>query len=324
MGNNIHDRAEGTSSGDASGNPSAAFYLDRSYAPTIERIASRGFSDARTGESGYLVSSISYRHLLPYLSAVESIHRDERPTIREAHNVLTLDRRYQATLFKYIGIVESKLRAQYSHWMELLHGSMSLYDENLFNRKDRYRRSLELLSADVERRSRQSRSVRRALKLAGGKIPIDLGVECATLGTLTRIYANTADRDVTTVVATSFGCSKTELSSWMKTLTDVRNVCAHFGCYITRRQIPSTPLKIRGLGEADAKGTFYAILILLRLLTPGVPFPDRNLDYAERLILDIETDVTPFESIHPYLMKRLGFNDHWREQMRTAAKLFGE
>lgn len=324
MGKIDIDRAEGTSSGDASGNPSAVFCTDPSFVPTLRRLSERGFSDAVSGEAGFLVSNVSYRHLGPYLSAVEHNHGGDRPTLQEVHNVLTFDRRYQSILFKYIGIFESKLRTQYARRMEDAHGAFALYDESLFLRRDRYERSMDFYSSEVRRQATKSRAVRRSLDEHDGRIPVSHGVECATLGTLSQLYSNTADQCVTAGVASSFGCSKSELSSWAKTITDVRNVCAHFDCYAVRRQIPSAPLRIRGIEDADNRGTFYVVLLLLRLMDPDVPFPDANLDYTARLRSDVESSVSAFAQVHPYLVEALGFRGTWREQMRLASLLFGE
>ena len=80
MGHNDIDRAEGTSSGDASGNPSAVFSVEQSYFDILERLRDEGFADALSGEAAYLVQCVSPSHLSPYLSLVrrmrgESVER---------------------------------------------------------------------------------------------------------------------------------------------------------------------------------------------------------------------------------------------------------
>lgn len=204
--------------------------MDALFTPVLERLSERGFSGAKSREVELLVSNVSYRHLAPYLAVVERNHRSNRPAIQEVNDLLAFDRRYQSVLFRHIGIFESKLRVQHARRMEEAHGTFALYDETLFLRPDRYERSMGFYSSEVKRQASKSRAVRRSLEESGGRLPIGRDMECVTLGTLSQLFSNTADQEVTSGVASSFGCSKSELSSWTRTITDVRNVCAHFDC----------------------------------------------------------------------------------------------
>ena len=56
---------------------------------------------------------------MPYVSAAEK--SGEKPTLQAVHDLLTLDRRFQAVVFKYIGIFEMQLRASYSDAMAKIH-----------------------------------------------------------------------------------------------------------------------------------------------------------------------------------------------------------
>lgn len=133
--------------------------------------------------------------------------------------------------------------------MSYARGKLCLYDENLFLRKGNHSVSLSHYASEVERKARKGDfAVKRALSENNGRCPIDLGTECMSLGTLSMLYSNTADREVANGVAESFGCVKAELASWLRTIGDARNTFAHFDSYLVRNQIPSTPLAIKHIG----------------------------------------------------------------------------
>ena len=319
MGHNDIDRAEGTSSGDASGNPSAVFSVEQSYFDILKGLSEQGFADAMSGEAAYLVQRVGPRHLTPYLSLVRRMRGESgKMTVQEAHDILSFDRRYQSILFRYIGIVESQMRAQYAHRMETLHGPLALYDPMLFLRRANYDKSMEFYGSEVRRQLKKSRHLRAVSEENDGRLPIEYGVECATLGTLSQLFSNTADPRVTERVSASFGCSKTELTSWLRTVTDVRNICAHFDAYAVRRQIPSTPLKISDMPEADNSGTFYIVLLLLNLMEQRVLFQDLSLMYTYTMRQEIKALAEQFERTRPGVIGFLGFPEGWEAQMDYA------
>lgn len=323
MGRIFTDRAEGTSPGphdQCSGNPSAFDHAtDSSYNEIIDRLVSRGFSDASTGEAAFLLKRVTESHLEPYLSMIETPSSGVVPSIRAANDLMTFDRRYQSILFKYIGIIEAQMRAQYSHWMGHFHGDFSMYDTSLFLRIENHVRTILHLRDEMGRKIRRSRWMTEAFVSNGERLPVDQAVECATLGTLVQLFSNTADRDVTGRVSSSFGCSKAELSSWMKTITDVRNICAHFDSYVTRRQIPSTPMAITGMPEADNRSTFYIVLIILSLLSARITFSDLNLTYANRMQCEVKNLVSDFVRLYPMgLVRLMGFHESWERDVDFA------
>ncbi|NGM17756.1 hypothetical protein GMI70_07090 [Eggerthellaceae bacterium zg-893] len=297
------DRAGGTS--DSCGNPPAIPFspFPESYGSLVGKLADEGFLDALTPGVPFALQRVNYRHFLPYLNTVKS-SMPGSPTVKMAHDLLAFDRRFCSVVFKYIGAFELQLRAQYAHWMETLHGDFALYDDRLFLREGKHAESLARYEKEVSHC--KDRFIQRVLAENGGRLPIAMGIERMTLGTLSQLYSNTADREVSAAIADFFGTSKAELSNWTKTITAVRNVCAHFEPYVVRKGIPSSPLKIKGI-EYSNRETFYIVLLLCKLLTPKLVFMDLNLCYSYRLYEDLLVTISgvagPFEDI--LLMARI-------------------
>ncbi len=319
-GNIGSDRAEGTSSSNASGNPSAVSYsVPGSYESFVNELRSQGFTDSDTVEAVFMLERVSYRHMLPYLRAAKRISGQDKPMIKDAHDLLAFDRRFQAVVFKYIGILEGQLRAQYAHWLEERAGKMALYDAaNFFNARH-YESSMASLRREAQRsKDPIIRSFVRS-DADGFRLPVRDAVECMTLGTLSKLISNTKVEGVSDTVAAFFGVSRAELTNWTKTVVSVRNTCAHFDPYVVRKEIPSTPIAIRGL-DAETRSTFYVVFILGRLLSARIRFLDVNLLYSFRLWFDLKEVVDPYLEARGDLLRVVGVPDDWSALLNVASR----
>lgn len=316
MGKNVSDRTGGTSSACASGNPPVVFYSGQEQPEflTNRRILAElrkaGYADAGTNEARYLLNHVSYQHILPYLKAAKAWSPDSG--IKRASDMLSFDRLMQAVVFRFIGIIEAQMRAQYSQAMAERHGSLSVYDKSLFLREERYMRSRGAYDDEVRKKAGKNRKVRSALEQNDGMLPIWLGVECMTMGTLFNLYSNTADTEVTARVADSFGASKDELANWSKTLTEVRNICAHFEPLFIRKQLPSVPKLVKGGPSCPRRSPLYSAVIIAHLLRNSIETYDRPLKYGELFKLELRETIEEFERFTGNHVPIPGFPFNWR------------
>lgn len=268
--------------------------------------AGRGFRDAQTESARQLFERVSYQHLIPYINAIEG-----SLSFKRVHDLLTLDRSFQSSVFKYIGIFETQLRAVYADAMARAHGAFAIYNPDLFYRRDIYESSMEIHETELQRKARHDRSVKRSLKRYGGKLPIWHAVEVMTLGTLSKLYSNTKDRTVASTAPASFGVTKPQLSSWLITIAEARNAFAHFDPYIVRKQIPAVPLPIRELSTPNTS-PLYIVILLYRLLDSPTVEADPNTHYSERLRSDIVSILDSYFDAHGNDGRALNIPDDWR------------
>ena len=295
----IPDRAGGTSSQCA--NPPAKTIDD-----LVDLIQGKGIDCSNGDAVRLLLSRVGYQHFASYIPIVVSAPRKSPPDIKELHDILLFDRNISAIIFKYIGVVELQFKTQYSHLMSTEYGAFPLYDETLFLRTENYSGSLDSMKEEINRQiGKGNRFIDRTARANNGRLPIWIAVEYLTLGTLSKFYANTANTAVTTSLAASFYMSKERFSSWLKTVTDVRNVCAHFGPYVARKQIPSPP-KRSELIDMDNTSPFYIVPMLEEMLTyGGRTFGDWNLDYAYTLRSEIAEQVADYGDLYPDALERM-------------------
>lgn len=289
------ERTGSTSSACASGNlPVVPSLCDippfKTNAQILSELAAKGYVGTDKPESLYVLEHVTYQHLTPYLKALNNMSPHPDPSLKLAHDLLTFDRRMQAMLLKYTGVFEFQLRSQYLSHMAESHGAYAIYDAHLFLRANRHTETLGYYEQEVQKRIRRDSNMRQAYEDGHGKLPLWMGVECMTLGTLSSLFSNTRDRTVTDAVAHSFGASKDELVSWTKTITATRNICAHFEPLFVRKQLPAQPKAIRGL-QCPRRSPLFAVLLLAHLLRKTIKTYDRNLDYKSRIEHDAAQEI---------------------------------
>lgn len=266
----------------------------------ISQLKSLGIDCGSALSAEYILSCTTLHRILAYKWFVEGHMRGRRPELKEFWDILTFDRRIQSTLIKYIGIFESKFRSVYSRLMNQHCGEFALYDEANFLRRAEYDKSKDHYRTDIGRQ-KKNRSVKRERELHDGKVPIGMAIEYLSLGTLSKFYTNTGPHEVTLGCAEAFNVNKTKMASWLKTLTDVRNCCAHFNPYVTRRQIPSTPLPMKG-DEELSRHPFYAALMLQQLLYREnvEDIGDVNVHFAKKLEMEMSMHVGQFLLLYAF------------------------
>lgn len=298
-------RAEGTSGRKPSANPSA---ISLSVDNDIERLSARGF-DCSSPEARYIVERVSMHRLEAYLPVVSDNARAASlvdgqiiehgdPELKEAHDLITYDRRVQVLILKYTGILEGQFRARYARFMTALHGDMALYDPDLFNRRDKYDDTIAVVTRELARQRGRNKFIGRHID-SRGRVPLGIAIEYLTLGTLSKLYDNTRDRHVVDGIASGFNLNSSKARSWFKTIANVRNICAHFNPYVVRKQIPTTPLPMREC-EYPSNSPFYIFPMLDRMLSSddARTFNDRNLNYSERMIADMAAETTEFSRLY--------------------------
>lgn len=311
-------RAEGTS--DSSGNPSAFFFPadGQSYHAIMESLSGRGFTDALSPSTQYILEHVSVDHLLPYLTHVKRHDEVFPPLVKCAHDVLVFDRRFEAILLKYIGVIEMQLKAQYSHWGKSKLGPFFLYQAENYHDPKKHAKSLAGFEREVRRKLRNNKRLRQLYEESDGRLPAGPAIECMTLGTLSTLYDNTKDLTVTSAVCASFHAKKAELSSWLKATSNARNICAHFESLVTRKQIPTPPLPIREV-DASNRSPFYITVLLARLLSREELFEDMNLCYPYMLALELYKMLSSFEEFLPGALGTFDIPGDWIDVLDKAS-----
>ena len=140
--------------------------------------------------------------------------------------------------------------------------------------------------------------------------PVWKTLEVASFGTLSKLFCNMADISVKKSVAKSFGLPQYKyLESWIRSITVLRNCCAHHA-RIWNRRFPLMPQLPKHLSFAWIEVDVAKPMKLFALLST-ILYLEQNIvsssSIKERLLALLLRQ-------HQSRLKAMGFPENWREQ----------
>lgn len=179
-----------------------------------------------------VLNTISYFRLAGYWRLMEA-DRDAhlfKPGSRFS-NVISLyhfDEELRLLIFSAIQRIEVAVRARLIRVFSELHGAFWFMDPSLAESNYMFQNNLNNLQEELNR-SEDEFILEHFQKYDTPPMPpVWKTLEVASLGTLSKLYANMKDSSAKKAVSRSFGIPKFEyMRSWLRCLTVVRNICAH-------------------------------------------------------------------------------------------------
>lgn len=259
-------------------------------------------------------SDISYFRLASYWKTFEiDSASHELVTGTSLHDVLSLyafDRELRGVIFAAIQDIEIALRTRIIHHFSMAHGAFWFMNDVLFSDIKIFQRCLSSLQNEVER-SKEDFLLEHFKKYDLPPMPpVWKTLEVASFGTLSKLYCNMADTSVKKSVSKSFGLPQYKyLESWIRSITVLRNCCAHHA-RIWNRRFPWKPQLPRELplDWIDSSKTLpiklYALLSTILYLEQSISV---NSSVKERLLALLA--ILPMERL-----KAMGFPEDWQKQ----------
>lgn len=144
------------------------------------------------------------------------------------------DARLRTATFAALTPIELAIRSSLGHELGRIDPCAHLDVQKLgatARQEDVYGRWRQMLEEEIER-SRED-FVEHHRQRYGGLLPVWVAVEVLDWGGLTRLFGF-APRAVQDAVANAYGLTAPQLTSWLKSLNIVRNICAHHGRLFNR------------------------------------------------------------------------------------------
>ena len=259
-------------------------------------------------------SDISYFRLASYWKTFEiDSASHELVTGTSLHDVLSLyafDQELRGVIFAAIQDIEIALRTRIIHHFSMAFRAFWVMNDVLFNDIKIFQRCLSSLQNEVER-SKEDFLLEHFKKYDSPPMPpVWKTLEVASFGTLSKLYCNMADTSVKKSVSKSFGLPQYKyLESWIRSITVLRNCCAHHA-RIWNRRFPWKPQLPRELplDWIDSSKTLpiklYALLSTILYLEQSISV---NSSVKERLLALLA--ILPRERL-----KAMGFPEDWQKQ----------
>jgi abortive infection bacteriophage resistance protein len=259
-------------------------------------------------------SSISYFRLACYWKPYEinsNTHELVKGTsLEEILSLYAFDRDLRSIVFSAIQDIEIALRTRIIHHFSMKHGAFWFMNASLFSDAEIFDKCFLSLQNEVSR-SKEDFLLEHFKKYDSPSMPpVWKTLEVASFGTLSKLFCNMADISVKKSVAKSFGLPQYKyLESWIRSITVLRNCCAHHA-RIWNRRFPLMPQLPKHLSfawiEVDVAKPMklFALLSTILYLEQNIV---SNSSIKERLL-------ALFLRQHQSRLKAMGFPENWREQ----------
>lgn len=241
-----------------------------SIADQIAKLKSLGLIIVDDAKAEKTLGQVSYFRFASYLHPMEADKQTHQfkpnSTFENAVALCEFDNTLRQILFAAIQRIEVALRAKIIHHFSMAHGAFWFMQMNLHENEHRFLENLNALDREVQR-SKEDFIKEHFTNYDKPEFPPAWKtLELASLGTLSKLYYNFADNKVKKRVAREFNLPQHEiLESWMRSLSALRNYCAHHA-RLWNRFLNATPqmnVNLRGAwintSQIDANKV-YAIL----------------------------------------------------------------
>ncbi|MCC8196522.1 MAG: Abi family protein [Ruminococcus sp.] len=276
----------------------------KTYEEQLEIIKNKGFIVENDKNCIDFLHRANYYRLSAYFlpfKMEDGTYLDDVKFERIQH-IYDFDVRMRAILFGYIEEIELYLRTQMAYEMAHKYGALGyLNPENFSNEHDdeKFREHLERCIEDNKR----SLVVKHHKEKYGGQFPIWVIIEFFSMGMLSYYYADLKMADQKQLARTMYGTNSICLKSWLRCITELRNLCAH-SARLYARTFTSVPRVAKNVSYQPDRKLFSQIMVLKEL------YPMKNR-WNSNVAAEISALVDEYSE--DISLRHIGFPENWRE-----------
>lgn len=250
-----------------------------------------------------VLQRINYYRLSAYgLSLKRDDHFFERVTFSQIHALYEFDHRLRYLIMDMTEQVEIAFRTHISYHIAHTYGALGHLQSAHFENEGYH--SLFVNELDKEVRRSQEIFIKHHFVKYGGSIPVWVAVEVLSFGALSKLFSNMNNKDKNHIAKTNYQAPSVYLESWLKCLSYIRNICAHYGRLYNRPLTSKPRLNDQSKKMGIQQNKIFANIYVLKQL-----IPDRNKwsDFVTRL----EALISAYEEVVE--LERIGFPGNWED-----------
>ncbi|MFT7823791.1 MAG: Abi family protein [Sulfurimonas sp.] len=275
----------------------------------ITKLQSRGMQFDNIPSAVHYLSHMNYYRLTAYWLPYEQDHTTHtfKPGTKfeEVLKYYIFDRELRLLIIDAIERVEVSVRTQMAYELSKLYGSHPHMQPQIFHCPVRYAQNLNKLKGEYDRSS-ETFTYHFKNNYHEKLPPIWAAVELMTLGQISHWYANIKKRSERNIIARTYGLDEKVLSSYLHSLTIIRNICAHHGRLWNKRftfsvVIPRFPENFSNSVNPSSKKSLYNILVFLKYVMDHISPEHTWRDQLKELIGNNDINIAA-----------MGFPENWK------------
>lgn len=213
------------------------------------------------------------------------------------------DRWLRQELSCIIEPIEIKLRSILAHHLGLSYGSSAFYETSAFAQHDKWLDAQERFENDVEYRG-DDPIVQVHFAKYNGRFPIWAVTELISFNLLVKLFSALHNTDKKAISREFNGIPPQYLESWLISICELRNVCAHHN-YLFRRRFVQFPRMISQFNwDFQENKKLFAKMLVMKEISSSQRFNARMTTLIEK---DLENN---FLNFYDY-----GFPEDWADRL---------
>lgn len=203
-----------------------------SISDQINLLKSRGLIIADTSRATAFLGEVSYFRFVQYLRPMEADKTSHKfksdSKFEDAVGLYEFDAGLRDLMFRAIQRIEIALRTKIIHEFSIAHGPFWFFNLALADDEHRFIENINAIDRELLRSKEDFIKEHRQKYDKPAFPPAWKTLELASFGTLSKLYYNFSDKKIKKRIARQFNLPQHEvLESWMRSLTVLRNCCAH-------------------------------------------------------------------------------------------------
>lgn len=270
------------------------------YIEQVELLRGRGLIISDYEDAIKILKQVNYYRLSAYmLSLKKNDQFVAGTTINNIYNLYEFDRKLRNLLMGALEIIEIAFRTHISYVLAHNYGALGYINAGNFYNPMYHQKFIEQLNRDLSRVDELF--VGHHNNKYGGQFPIWVAVEVMSFSTLSKLYSNLKNDDKRYIAKEYYGLPHVYISSWLRVLTVVRNICAHYGRLYGRKFSTAPRLDTKdGMLGLDDNRIFATVFVMAKLY--------RDDNAWGGFVTNLQALLEQYSEVDYDL---IGFRDHW-------------
>lgn len=261
-----------------------------------------------------ILSRINYYRLSAYGIGLKKKDDPEKYadgiSLKTLYRLYVFDSRFRNILFHTVEHIEIQFRTQMANYLALKYGPECYTDHQFFccvhnqHGDDVFQVLLDEFLMERKRQKNLPFVIHHNQKYEG-HFPIWAAVELFTFGRLTSLYS-ILKKDDTKAIAEIYNTRYHHLKSWLLSLVEIRNLCAHYG-RIYNMPLKQKPYLFKEYSQYQTSRIqkVFPVMIVMKLMLEKCKSPQWKSTYHELCAL--------FEAYSNVInLSFIGFPDNWK------------
>lgn len=276
----------------------------KTFSEQVDILESRGVLVKSKEDAISKLSNINYYRFTAYLL---SYKLDENKYIKDTDfndvfDLYIFDKELRSIISNSLEDIEITFRTYIAYTIAKNYGPLGYLKSKNFKNKQYHETFIKEFKRSL-RNNKEKPFIKHHMLERKGKIPIWVAVEIMSFGMISRLYSNLREEDKIYIRDEFCNLPIQKVKNWFKSLTLLRNHCAHFG-RIYNYEFPEISIhKYYSAYDIDKKRLFSNILAM-KFLIP-------NEDAWSKFFIDLQELIRKYNSIVDYDL--IGFPKNWVE-----------